>query len=79
MTSTVQMDCLTHQLMVAVESCSRNGISFLRIWDEVEDALDLVPADIPAQYRTQLRQYLSEHVISAFMSVSADGKPLPGM
>ncbi|TCJ89743.1 hypothetical protein [Nocardia alba] len=79
MSPTAQMDCLTQQLMVAVESCTRNGIPFPRIWEEVEDALDLVPADIPAQWRSDLRLYLSDHVFSAFMKVPADTKPLPGM
>ncbi len=77
-TSAVEMDCLTQQLKVAVETCSRNGIPFPRIWDEVEDALDLVPTDIPAEWRSELRLYLSDHVISAFMNVPADAKTLPG-
>ncbi|MEU4415909.1 hypothetical protein [Nocardia salmonicida] len=76
-TSTVQMDSLTHQLKVAVESCSRSGIPFPRIWEEVEDALDMVPADIPAEYRTEFRLYLSDHVISAFMNVPSDARLLP--
>lgn len=74
-TSAVQMDCLTQQLKVAVESCSRNGIPFPRIWDEVEDALDLVPADIPVEWRTELRLYLSDHVVSAFMNVPPAARP----
>ncbi|MFE5479793.1 MULTISPECIES: hypothetical protein [unclassified Nocardia] len=78
-TPTVHMDCLTQQLMVAVESCSRNGIPFPRIWEEVEDALDMVPAGIPAEWRSELRLYLSDHVISAFMNVPSDAKPLPGV
>ncbi|MFE1594155.1 hypothetical protein [Nocardia sp. NPDC058705] len=76
-TSAVHMDCLTQQLKVAVETCSRNGIPFPRIWDEVEDALDMVPTDIPVQWRTELRLYLSDHVISAFMKVPADTKLPP--
>ncbi|MFD3705359.1 hypothetical protein ACFWUP_19645 [Nocardia sp. NPDC058658] len=77
-TSAVQMDCLTRQLKVAVESCSRNGIPFPLIWDEVEDALDMVPTDIPVHWRTELRLYLSDHVISAFMNVTPETE-LPPM
>ncbi|MBC7303933.1 MAG: hypothetical protein H5T78_23685 [Nocardia sp.] len=71
-TSAVHMDCLTQQLKVAVESCSRNGIPFPLIWDEVEDALDLVPADIPVEWRTELRWYLSDHVTSAFRTAATE-------
>lgn len=77
-TSTVHLDYLTHQLMDAVESCSRSGIPFPLIWEEVEDALDMVPDDLPAEWRTDLRLYLSGHVISAFMNVPSDLKPPPG-
>ncbi|MFD4462591.1 hypothetical protein [Nocardia sp. NPDC058480] len=76
--SNAHMDCLTDQLMVAVESCSRNGIPFPRIWEEVEEALDLVPADVPAEWRSELRLYLTDHVISAFMNVAADATSPPG-
>ncbi|MFD4356653.1 hypothetical protein ACFWPX_29160 [Nocardia sp. NPDC058518] len=72
------MDRLTDQLMVAVESCSRDGIPFPLIWDEVEDALDLVPADLPAEWRSELRLYLTDHVISAFMNGPADTRLPPG-
>ena len=76
-TSDVHLDCLTQQLMAAVESCSRNGIPFPRIWSEIEEALDLVPYDIPSEWHSELRRYLSGHVISAFMSVTPERILLP--
>ncbi|MFD3510151.1 hypothetical protein [Nocardia sp. NPDC058666] len=72
-TTTVHLDCLTVQLMTAVESCSRDGIPFPRIWEEVEDALDMVPRDLPIEWRLELRQYLSDHVVSAFMNAPDSG------
>lgn len=68
--ATALLDSLADQLMLAVEVCSHNGISFPRVWDEVEDALDTVPQDLPTEWRTELRRYLSDYVASAFMNVS---------